>query len=120
MEQWAQVEAGQKHIIMGFVKDKDIEEALALFPKDNNYHFCNAAIPRALPSQELVMIAKKSGLNGNYYDSVADAVRGARDMMNEGDALLITGSFFVVGEAMEFLESERTTEVSKEELSPNN
>lgn len=100
MKQWGNVKANQKHIVVGFVKDKDVAEALSYFPKDALYYFCNADIPRALPAKELTSIASELGLAGNNYSSVAGAVRGAMAAMQEDDALLITGSFFIVGEAL--------------------
>ncbi len=103
MKQWKQLPAANKHIVVGFVKDKDVAAALALFPKDNTYYFCNAQIPRALPAEDLQEMAIASGLNGNIYASVPDAVSAARDAMAQEDALLITGSFFITGEAIEYL-----------------
>jgi dihydrofolate synthase/folylpolyglutamate synthase len=100
MQQWKQVAATTKHIVLGFVKDKDINEALALFPKDAVYHFCNADTPRALPAGELQAAAAQQGLKGEAYETVAKAVRGAQAQMQDTDALLITGSFFIVGEAL--------------------
>ena len=96
------VPAHHKHIVLGFVKDKEVEEALKLFPHEAIYYFCNAQIPRALPADELFAIATKMGLNGNYYPSVNEAVMAAKHQMTNEDALLITGSFFVVAEAMEY------------------
>jgi dihydrofolate synthase/folylpolyglutamate synthase len=109
LKQWQSVEAAQKHIIIGFVKDKDVAEALAVFPKDAAYHFCNAGIPRALPAKDLAAIAEQAGLNGTVYDSVKDATKGALAAMQPEDALLITGSFFVVGEAMAAISTEEKT-----------
>ncbi len=105
MNQWRQVKAAKKHIVTGFVRDKDVQEALSLFPKDCTYYFCNADLPRALPAGELKEIADQSGLHGNAYNSVADAVTAAKAAMTENDALLITGSFFIVGEALSALET---------------
>ncbi len=101
MKQWEQVEAAQKHIVVGFVKDKEVDEALSYFPEDATYYFCNAQTPRALPSADLKAAGILKGLNGDAYSSVADAVHAARERMANDDALLITGSFFVVGEAMD-------------------
>jgi len=103
MKQWQNVNAAQKHIVVGFVKDKDVDEALSLFPKDNIYYFCNANIPRALPASELKKRAEAKGLNGNLYKSVADAVASARNAVTQHDAILVTGSFFIVGEAIEYM-----------------
>ncbi len=100
LQQWRQVEANTKHIVIGFVKDKDVSEALSLFPKDAHYYFCNANIQRALPSAELKEIAAQKGLKGNAYATVTGAILAAKDNMNGMDALLITGSFFIVGEAL--------------------
>ncbi len=101
MQQWQKVDADKKKIVVGFVKDKDVVEALSHFPKENTYYFCNAATPRALPAETLQVIANNVGLTGNYYPSVRDAIDAAMRDMTKEDALLITGSFFVVGEAME-------------------
>lgn len=102
-EQWKTVKAVKKHIVVGFVKDKDIAEALSFFPTNAVYHFCNANTPRALPANELKEIAEDLGLNGEAYGSVDEAVRAARASLGIEDALLVTGSFFVVGEAIQYL-----------------
>lgn len=101
LQQWAQVPAAKRHVVIGFVRDKDVAEALAMFPKDNTYYFCAAAIPRALPVEELHTLATSMGINGSAYSSVADAVTAARAAMVPDDALLISGSFFIVGEGLE-------------------
>lgn len=103
MKQWGSVKASKKHIVTGFVKDKDILAALAPFPVDNIYYFCNADIPRALQATQLQQLAAERGLQGHAYSSVAEAVRAAREALNKDDALLITGSVFVTGEAIEYL-----------------
>jgi len=100
LQQWKNVAADKKHIVMGFVKDKDVAQALALFPKDATYYFCNAQIQRALPAMELQQTAIVAGLTGAVYSSVEAAVNAAMNSMGGNDALLITGSFFIVGEAL--------------------
>lgn len=103
LSQWQQVNANTKHIVVGFVKDKDVNEALSLFPKDNVYYFCAADMPRALPALELKQMALTHQLHGNIYKDVDDAVKAARDGMAMDDAALIVGSFFIVGEAISYL-----------------
>ena len=103
LTQWNQVEAAKKHIVIGFVKDKEVAEVLPLFPKDASYYYCNANIIRAMPSNDLEELAKNAGLTGVAYSSVEEAVSAATGEMGVDDALLITGSFFIVGEAMEAL-----------------
>jgi dihydrofolate synthase/folylpolyglutamate synthase len=41
------------HIIIGFVKDKDVSNILSLFPKTANYYFTKAQIPRAMDENDL-------------------------------------------------------------------
>ncbi len=106
LEQWKQVTATAKHIVVGFVKDKDVAEALSLFPKDATYYFCNADTPRALPAEELRAAAALQGLTGDAYKTVTNAVQAAKEHMQSTDALLITGSFFIVGEALEAFKCE--------------
>ncbi|RYE25529.1 MAG: bifunctional folylpolyglutamate synthase/dihydrofolate synthase [Sphingobacteriales bacterium] len=103
MQQWLQVPAKLKHIVVGFVKDKDVDKVLPLFPKEHTYHFCAADMPRALPAAELKAKAAECGLAGEVYNSVQEAVQAAKDALQSDDALLITGSFFILGEAMEYL-----------------
>ena len=104
MQQWNTVPATKKHIVTGFVKDKDVTEVLQLFPQDAAYYFCNAAIERALPAADLKDMAAQNGLHGQAYPSVAAALHAAQAAMTGNDALLITGSFFITGEAIEALE----------------
>lgn len=103
LKQWANISAAKKHIVLGFVKDKDVAKALELFDKDSTYYFCNADIPRAMPASELKKHAAEAGLKGGIFISVADAVEAARIALAKEDALLITGSTFVVGEAIAYL-----------------
>ena len=103
LQQWSNVSAENKHIVMGFVNDKDVNKALALFPTNNTYYFCNADIPRAMAASEVKKKATECGLNGEVFGTVADAVKAAREALGKEDALLITGSIFVAGEAIDYL-----------------
>jgi dihydrofolate synthase / folylpolyglutamate synthase len=106
LRQWARVRATTKHIVLGFVRDKDISEVLALFRQiepGSALYFTNAQIPRALPAQELQAVAHSLGLTGACHTSVAEAIASADTAMKGTDALLITGSFFIVGEAISYI-----------------
>lgn len=104
MRQWGYVGGARKHIIIGFVRDKDVLGAMGWFPRDCTYHFCHANIPRAMPSDELAGLARERGLEGSAYASVGSAVDWCMSHLSANDSLLITGSFFIVGEAMDALE----------------
>jgi dihydrofolate synthase/folylpolyglutamate synthase len=88
------------HLVIGMVKDKDIEGVLTLFPKNASYYFCKPNLERALPAQELKEKAATFGLDGNSYDSVVEALGAAKKMANKKDLIFVGGSTFVVAEIL--------------------
>ena len=86
------------HIVLGMVKDKEIETVLALLPKLAVYYFTRAQIPRALPEEELKSKAAVAGLSGNAYAEVNMALKVAMANAHKDDLILVCGSVFVVGE----------------------
>lgn len=96
---------GNLFILCGFVKDKDVSSALALLPRHAHYYFTRANLPRALPSVELQEKAVAYGLNGEAFESVAQAFTVAFRNLKKEDTLLVTGSFFIVGEALQAMEA---------------
>ena len=80
------------------VADKDISKILALLPKDGIYYFCQANIPRALPADELAVLAAAAGLTGRAYGPVAAALAAARAAAGADDVVFVGGSTFVVAE----------------------
>jgi len=92
-------------IVVGFVKDKDVTAALKLLPSSGKYYFTQAAVPRALPASLLGELAGACGLEGSIYPDVAGAVSAALADLQHDETLLITGSFFIVGEAMSYLDT---------------
>lgn len=88
------------HIVFGTVNDKDIHKILSLLPKKATYYFCKADIPRALDEIILAEEAKKFGLRGEIYSSVKLALNTAKKNASAKDFILITGSAFVVAEAI--------------------
>lgn len=91
---------GRLHVICGFVKDKDVAAVLQLLPKDALYYFTQAQVPRALPVTELKERAAAAGLQGTDFATVGEALAAAKQQAVVEDTLLVTGSFFIVGEAM--------------------
>lgn len=106
LQQFSQLSSPAKHIVLGFVSDKDVSAALDLFPREATYYFTNANIQRALPAADLKKLGDEKRLQGNAYPTVASALEAATKNLNAPDALLITGSFFVVGEVLEALEKQ--------------
>lgn len=100
--------AGEKydclHMIVGMVNDKDIGRILELLPHKAKYYFTRASVARALDATELKAKAEKSGLNGNSYLSVKEALTAALSNAEAEDLVFIGGSNFVVAEALEYFE----------------
>ena len=86
------------HFVLGFVKDKNLDEALKYFPDNATYYFTNAHIPRALPFEELQSKALEFNLKGSGYDDVNAAVTSAKLAAGNNDVILICGSFFIIAE----------------------
>lgn len=86
------------HIVFGVVKDKDINELLQLLPKEANYYFCQAKIPRALEATQLAAQAHQLGLRGIVVPDVNEAIRKAEQSASTADMIFIGGSTFVVAE----------------------
>ena len=93
-------EATALHIVFGTVADKDLSGVFPLLPRAAHFYFCAADIPRALPAVELARQAQEQGLEGTTYASVAAACAAARSQAGPGSLVLITGSIFVVAEAL--------------------
>jgi dihydrofolate synthase/folylpolyglutamate synthase len=86
------------HIILGVVKDKEINNILGLLPKNVGYYFTEAHIPRALDGQQLQTEAKRFGLEGKFFDDVNTALKDALSKASPDDLIIICGSIFLVAE----------------------
>lgn len=86
------------HIIIGMVKDKEIDTVLSLLPHSANYYFSQANIPRALPAGALKEKAGKFNLKGKVIPEVNEAIKEARSKAHKDDLILVCGSVFLVGE----------------------
>jgi dihydrofolate synthase/folylpolyglutamate synthase len=89
---------GNYHFVLGFVSDKDVNKVLQLFPKDAQYYFCNASIPRAMAKEDLQKIAAEVGLKGAIYPSPQAAADAAERAAAPTDVILCCGSFFIIAE----------------------
>lgn len=98
------------HLIYGCVGDKDYSSILALLPTNATFYFTQPSVPRALPVDQLVATAESLGLSGSPYPDVAQAYRAAKKAAANDDLILITGSIFLVADALPiFAETLRPT-----------
>jgi len=86
------------HIVLGIVKDKEVDSILKLFPDRAEYYFTHAHIPRALDAEILKQKAFRFGLKGRSYDDVNTALHDAFHKAGKDDMILICGSVFLIGE----------------------
>jgi dihydrofolate synthase/folylpolyglutamate synthase len=76
MEQVEVTDHDHLHIVLGVVKDKELEKILTLFPRLADYYFTRADIPRALDALVLKERANEIGLKGEIYPDVNQAIKG--------------------------------------------
>lgn len=100
MEQLKKQTYTNLHIVVGFVKEKDVNSVLELFPKEATYYFCSPAIARGLNVNTLKEIATAKGLQGETYSSVAEALNVAKAQALPTDFIFVGGSTFVVAEVV--------------------
>lgn len=98
LEQVRNQEFTDLHLVIGFVKEKNLEQILPLFPKMANYYFCRPNIPRGMDAEFLKTKASRYGLEGNTYPSVSEAYESALKVAKKTDFVFIGGSTFVVAE----------------------
>ena len=92
------IKCPQLHIVLGFVNDKDVEHVMPLFPKDAQYYFTQADIPRAMPAEQVKAYGEKFGLTGEIYENVPSAYESAKKNASSSDTIFIGGSTFIVGD----------------------
>ena len=85
-------------MVIGMVNDKDISKVLDLLPKEANYIFCQASIPRAMDAHELARKGNEKGLIGQVIPTVTEALEFARKNADSDDLIFVGGSTFVVAE----------------------
>lgn len=100
VKQLGQTQYNKLHFIIGMVNDKDIRAVLGLLPKDAEYYFTKASIPRAMDEDELKLMASEYGLSGTSWKSVKEALKAAKKSCHQNDLIFVGGSNFIVAEAI--------------------
>ncbi|MCZ2356294.1 MAG: bifunctional folylpolyglutamate synthase/dihydrofolate synthase [Bacteroidia bacterium] len=95
------------HIVWGMVGDKEVLPVLEQLPKNAAYYWCAAQSHRSLPVSKLVEITGRLNLSGKGFQSVAEALQVAMQQSLPNDVVLVTGSTFVVSEALTFIEAQK-------------
>lgn len=88
-------------LIAGIMADKDIAGILKhLLPLSSEIIFTAPKYERAAKPEALADCAKALGYNSIKTDNVSEAVLTAKNLYKPNDLILITGSFYTIGEAM--------------------
>jgi len=88
------------HMVIGFVKDKDISTILTMLPKKATYYFTEPKLERALPAAELAEKSAALGLHGQTVPDVQTALQTAKANAAPADLIFVGGSTFVVAEVL--------------------
>ena len=86
------------HMVLGFMRDKDLQHILPLLPTEATYYYTHAHTSRAMPADELRDLAAQYGLIGESYPDVTAALDAARTAANRRDLIYIGGSMYLLAE----------------------
>ena len=98
--------AGRRLLLLGCLQGRDPDAMLAALRADDFdlVLCCTAPSPRGLPAQEVAQAARRMGCDDvETVNSVEAAIGRALEHIGPDDALLITGSLYVVGAARSYL-----------------
>ena len=101
---------GRRALIVGCLRGRDPVQLLGALRADefDLVYCCTAPSPRGLPAADLAAAARSVGCDDVYeMSSVTAACQRALDSAGVDDAIVITGSLYVVGEARPFMLARR-------------
>ena len=90
-----------KHVILGFVNDKKIDEVMALLPENSEFYFAKPSINRGRHPLDYENLLQEAKIFYKIFDSVQDAYLAAKERCTKEEMIFIGGSNFVVGEFLE-------------------
>ncbi len=95
------------HLVYGCVNDKDFRHILnllvsqfSIFNFQFSIYFTQPSVPRRLPVADLAAAAHELGIEGPAFDNVKEAIAAARAAAAPQDLVLVTGSIFLVADAL--------------------
>lgn len=97
-----------KHIILGFVNDKKIDEVMKILPDNSHFYFAKPAIHRGRHPEDYENLLVDAKFFYKIFDSVQEAYLSAKEECTNEEMIFIGGSNFVVGEFLE-----KNLEISK-------
>jgi dihydrofolate synthase/folylpolyglutamate synthase len=98
--------------VCGMLRDKDIAGVVrVLAPRITRWHLASLPGPRAASAQDLEKILRtaEASTQAEQFPSPGDALAAALERAEEGDKIVVFGSFLTVGEAMSWLKKNNKT-----------
>ena len=107
VEQLQNLTFNKLHIVLGFVKGKNVNELISLFPEEASIYLSTPKIQRGYPLVSLKADLTHSKRKINYFDTVVESFQYANSKVFKNDLVLVCGSTFVVAEILSFLKHEK-------------
>ncbi len=86
-------------LIMGMVKGHSVEDVVSILaPLADKFIATAPSDPRAAPASEVEFAARKYCSDVSVIEPVPDAVRHGLESAGDDDMILVTGSFYTIGE----------------------
>ena len=90
-----------KHIVLGFVNDKKIDEVLKILPKNAQYYFVKPSISRGRSPKEYENSLISAKIDFQIFETVDAGFQAAKIKCKPEEMIFVGGSNFVVGEFLE-------------------
>lgn len=90
-----------KHIVLGFVNDKKIDEVLKILPKNAQYYFVKPSINRGRSPKEYENLLISAKIDFQIFETVDAGFQAAKIKCKPEEMIFVGGSNFVVGEFLE-------------------
>lgn len=90
-----------KHVVLGFVNDKKIDDVMGLLPKNSKFYFAKPSINRGRHPQDYEDLLIDAKIFYKIFDSVQEAYLSAKQECTNKEMIFIGGSNFVVGDFLE-------------------
>jgi dihydrofolate synthase/folylpolyglutamate synthase len=90
-----------KHIVLGFVNDKKIDDIMSILPENSEFYFAKPNNNRGRHPDEYEDLLKNSKIIYKIFNSVQEAYLSAKQKCTDEEMIFIGGSNFVVGEFLE-------------------
>ena len=98
MEQLKKLTYRNLFIVLGLVKEKQLDKIIPLLPGEAYYFVCQPNVPRGLDATILYSAMSEAGLRGEMVPDVNQAYNAALQNATAEDIIYIGGSTFVVSE----------------------